>query len=146
MTQALAMLFYSLFILWCTFQRRPPRRHKCLLFLKFFILWLSTAAYLVYLLPWAPEMTQVLTVLKVFILWLSTAAYLMYFPPCALEMAQVLTLLKVFYSIVRQNSIPGVPPTVGPTDDACFLFLKFFILWSGTAANLVYRPTRGPLG
>jgi hypothetical protein len=80
----------------------------CFLFFKFFILWMSTAAYLVYLLPWAPQMRKVLTV------------------------------LQVFYSVVEHSGIPGVPPTVGPTDDACFLFFKFFILWSGTAAYLVY--------
>ncbi len=39
---------------WCTSYRGPLRWEKYLLFFKFFILWLSTAAYLVYLPPWAP--------------------------------------------------------------------------------------------
>jgi hypothetical protein len=55
--------------IWCTFQNGPPRRHKCFLFFKFFILWMSTAAYLVYLLPWAPVMTQILTILSGFLFY-----------------------------------------------------------------------------
>jgi hypothetical protein len=58
--------------------------------------------------PGPPEMTQVLTFLQVFILWLSTAAYLVYLLPWAPEMRQVLNVLKVFYSMVGHSGIPGV--------------------------------------
>ncbi len=99
-------------------------------FLFFFILWSGTAAYLVYRPTWAPEMTQVSSMVE--------------HSDRGPHRRRMLSVLQVFYSMVGHCGIPGVPSNMGPTDDACFLFYKFFILWSGHSGIPGVPPTVGP--